>query len=191
MIDADGGAVACTETINTGFGSLLVVPGLGFCMNNEMDDFTTRRGVANAYGLQQSETNLPRPGKRPLSSMSPTIVLLDDEPEIVAGASGGPRIITATAQTILNVLVREMDAAEAVRARRMHHQWVPASLFVERGFDKSEAGDEGSVTDALGELGHEIKPLTSSAVVQMVRKRADGMIEAASDPRKGGRPAGE
>lgn len=191
VIDADGGAAACTETINTGFGSLLVVPGLGFCMNNEMDDFTTRRGVANAYGLQQSETNLPRPGKRPLSSMSPTIVLLDDEPEIVAGASGGPRIITATAQTILNVLVREMNAAEAVRARRMHHQWVPASLFVERGFDKSEAGDEGSVTDALGELGHEIKQLTSSAVVQMVRKRADGMIEAASDPRKGGRPAGE
>ena len=191
VIDANGGAVACTETINTGFGSLLAVPGLGFCMNNEMDDFTTRRGQPNAYGLQQSETNLPSPGKRPLSSMSPTIVLHESEPEIVAGASGGPRIITATAQAILNVIVREMDAGHAVGARRMHHQWIPPALFLESGFDQSEGDKAQSITDELRARGHDVQLLRSSAVVQMVRRRSDGKLEAASDPRKGGRPAGE
>ncbi len=191
VIDRWGGAVACTETINTAFGSLLVVPGLGFCMNNEMDDFTTRPGVANVYGLRQSDENLPEPGKRPLSSMSPTIVLGEDGSLIVAGASGGPRIISATAQAILNVLHREMDASEAVGALRMHHQWQPAALELEIASDASERVAWLEISDRLGQIGHDIEVTKNHAVVQMVILRADGSIEAASDPRKGGKPAGE
>ena len=95
-------AVACTETINLSFGSQVIVPGFGFALNNQMDDFTTIPGERNAYRLTQSNRNLPEPGKRPLSSMSPTIVLRGGRPILIAGGSGGPRIITATFQCLLN-----------------------------------------------------------------------------------------
>jgi gamma-glutamyltranspeptidase/glutathione hydrolase len=114
VVDRWGGAVACTETVNLTFGSLLAVPEFGFILNNEMDDFTTRPGEANAFGLRQSDRNLPAPGKRPLSSMSPTIALKDGEVVAVAGAAGGPRIITATLQALLNSLVFGMDAGKAL-----------------------------------------------------------------------------
>lgn len=191
VIDASGGAVACTETINTEFGSYLVVPGSGFCLNNQMDDFTTRLDKPNAYGLRQSDKNLPEPGKRPLSSMSPTIVLDDNAPIIVAGASGGPRIITATAQSILNILVREMSAADAVAARRMHHQWLPSVLEVERGFDDKEIMEGLGVSLWLRKVRHNVKEATSGAVVQLIHKTPAGTLNAVSDPRKGGAPAGQ
>jgi gamma-glutamyltranspeptidase / glutathione hydrolase len=186
VIDANGNAVACTETINTIFGSCLVVEKYGFALNNQMDDFTTRRGKPNAFKLIQSDRNRPQPGKRPLSSMSPTIVLdRDGRPMIVAGASGGPRIITGTLQAILNVLVRDMPAGEAVKAPRIHHQWQPDILYAEKGALSPEAADE------LKKRGHKIEPYNAIGNVQLIRRAKDGKgLDAACDPRKGGRPAG-
>lgn len=184
VVDRWGNAVACTETINLTFGSLLAVEEFGFILNNEMDDFTTRPGEPNAFGLRQSERNLPAPGKRPLSSMTPTIVLDDrGRVEVVAGASGGPRIITATTLSILNALAG-MDAPEAVAAPRLHHQWAPDVVHLERGLEHLE--------QELTGRGHQIRPATSLATVQIIVRRHTGRgWTAASDPRKGGVPAGE
>ena len=193
VVDRWGGAVACTETINLEFGSLLWVEGGGFCLNNEMDDFTTVRGEANAFGLVQSDRNLPEPGKRPLSSMSPTIVL-DGEGGVVAvaGASGGPRIITGTMQALLNVLAHGMDARRAVASPRLHHQWMPDVVRLEpplRAADPQELEGSGGLRSALQVRGHELGEIGTVGVVQLIVRDADG-LHAASDPRKGGRPAG-
>ncbi len=183
VVDAAGNAVACTETINLSFGSRIAVPELGIVLNNEMDDFLTRVGEANAFGLTQSRRNLPAPGKRPLSSMSPTIVLDGDGRVIaVAGASGGPRIITATAHALLNSLHFGMAAGDAVAAPRWHHQWAPDTLFV-------EAGMPAAWWDALGSNGHAMQERSELGVVQLIVRDGDG-LDAASDPRKGGAPAG-
>ncbi len=178
-VDRWGGAVSCTETINTTFGSLVVVPGFGFVLNNEMDDFQARRGEANAYGLVQSDWNLPSAGKRPLSSMSPTIVL-DDGGAVVAlaGAAGGPRIITATTQVLLRVMLGE-GAGSAIESMRAHHQWSP-DVF--RSEEQLWAG-------WLGAMGHEVSVGEHGSAAQAITRSKDGW-EAASDPRKGGRPAG-
>ena len=183
VIDRWGNAVACTETINTSFGSRIAVPELGIVLNNQMDDFLTKPDVANAYGLTQSQRNLPAPGKRPLSSMSPTIVL-DERGEVlaVAGASGGPRIITGTLQALVNALHFEMDAYEAVRTPRLHHQWGPDAIYFEPDYN-------ATTIEALRENGHAIRERPDVGVVQLLVRRA-GVIEGASDPRKGGRPAG-
>ena len=185
VVDVNGSAVSCTETINLTFGSKIAVPEYGFCLNNEMDDFLTRRGEVNAFGLTQSERNLPEPGKRPLSSMSPTIVLDEDGTvEVVAGASGGPRIITATTQAILNVLLLKRPAGRAVSSPRIHHQWQPDVLGLEPGLM--------GISATAGELaarGHSVVEVKSSAVVQLIRRTKTGW-QAASDPRKGGKPAG-
>jgi gamma-glutamyltranspeptidase/glutathione hydrolase len=185
VLDANGMAVACTETINLEFGSLVCVPGFGFALNNEMDDFTTIPGHANAFGLRQSDANLPEPGKRPLSSMSPTIVVKDGKVVMIAGASGGPRIISATTQCMLNVMLFGMTPEQAVRAPRFHHQWMPNVLQVDRTWR-----DQG-VLEELKRRGHEIGTLDGEAVVQMIAvDERDGTIRAACDPRKGGKPAG-
>jgi gamma-glutamyltranspeptidase/glutathione hydrolase len=185
VIDSHGMAVACTETINLEFGSLVCVPGFGFCLNNEMDDFTTTPGKPNAFGLQQSDANLPAPGKRPLSSMSPTIVTRNGRAVLVAGGSGGPRIITAVTQCVLNVMLFDMTPTQAVGASRFHHQWMPDKLLVDRSWSDKATLDE------LRRRGHDIDTLNDEAVVQMIAvDERDGMIRAASDPRKGGRPAG-
>lgn len=189
VIDAKGNAVACTETVNLEFGSLYAVPEHGFMLNNEMDDFLTIPGEANAFGLQQSNLNLPEPGKRPLSSMSPTIVFAPDGAvEVVAGASGGPRIITGTLQVILNCLVFNMTADDAVRAVRLHHQWMPNAVYLE------DAWDLGATESALESNGHEIRRRAEIGNVQVIRRWTDGAgvvgYQAASDPRKGGVPAG-
>jgi gamma-glutamyltranspeptidase/glutathione hydrolase len=183
VVDADGMAVACTETINLIYGSLVAVPEFGFVLNDQMDDFTTDPGRPNAFGLRQSEANAPEPGKRPLSSMSPTIVLHDGRPVLVAGASGGPRIITATTQCVLNCLVFGMSAREAVTAPRLHHQWLPDVLQFEA--DYTDAGTRAQ----LESLGHQLGRRDEIGVVQLLRIGPGG-IDAASDPRKGGRPAG-
>ena len=183
VLDAGGMAVACTETVNLLYGSLVVVPGFGFVLNNQMDDFTTRPGEPNAFGLRQSDRNLPAPGKRPLSSMSPTIVLEEGRPILVAGASGGPRIISGTVQCLLNCLLFDMTLLQAVEAPRFHHQWMPNVLQFEYQW-----ADHVTVM-GLERLGHQTAKRDSVGVVQMIWNDR-GRIRAASDPRKGGRPAG-
>lgn len=186
VIDASGMAVACTETINLSFGALVEVPAYGFVLNNEMDDFTTKRGEANAFGLRQSDDNLPAPRKRPLSSMSPTIVLKDNRVAFIGGASGGPRIITGTLQAMLNALVHDIDAGAAVSNPRFHHQWLPDALRLEPALMRSDA-----LVEALRGARHRVEATDGVGVVQIIVPRASGEIQAASDPRKGGRPAGD
>ncbi len=183
VLDGNGMAVGCTETINLTWGSGVEVAGYGFMLNDEMDDFTTSIG-ANAFGLVQSERNRPAPGKRPLSSMSPTIVLEDGRPVAIAGASGGPRIISGTIQALLSALVFGDDAGQAVARPRLHHQWQPDEVRVETGWTDT------TCLNGLRARGHQLVDYKNSVgVVQAIVIR-EGRITAASDPRKGGRPAG-
>ncbi len=182
-LDADGLAVALTTTINTSFGSRVVGPTSGILLNNEMDDFVARPGVPNHYGLVGSEANAVAPGARPLSSMTPTVLISPDGSErIVVGASGGPFIISGTLQVILNIIDFGMDPSEAVSAPRMHHQWAPDTLFV----------DQGTSPDTIVRLrarGHTVEVKDFYSSVQVIRGGAGGFV-GASDPRKGGWPAG-
>ena len=131
IIDSSGNMVAFTASLNTSFGSGVVLPGYGLFLNNHMDDFSLQPGIPNFYGLVGSEANSIQPGKRPLSSMSPTLVLKDGKPAGIFGSPGGPRIITAVVQTILNVVEFGMDIQRAVDNPRVHHQWKPDIVFVE------------------------------------------------------------
>ena len=133
IIDEQGNAVAVTYTLNNGYGSGVTVPGAGFLLNDEMDDFAAKPGEPNMFGLVQGERNSIAPGKRPLSSMMPTIILKDGKPFLVLGAPGGPRIITAVLQVILNVIDFGMNVQEAIDAPRIHHQWRPDRLDAEAG----------------------------------------------------------
>jgi gamma-glutamyltranspeptidase/glutathione hydrolase len=189
VIDEKGNAVSCTETINLVFGSLVPVPEYGFVLNNEMDDFLARQGQPNAFGLDHADLNRPQAGKRPLSSMTPTIVLETREdgtpgdPVLLAGGSGGPRIISGTIQAALNVLVFDMPAPDAVSRPRFHHQWHPDALELEGDI----AG--GVLEDALKARGHATKRRDRIAAVQIIRRVKEGW-QPASDPRKGGVPGG-
>lgn len=182
VMDADGNAVACTETINLTFGSFVVVPEYGVVLNNELDDFTANPGKPNAFGLIQSEANVIAPGKRPLSSMTPTLVVEDNKATYACGASGGPRIITATLQSLLNHTLFEMSAADAVSVSRFHHQWSPNELLLEPSLKKA-AGD------SLTALGHVVKSSSSLAATQAAALDS-GKPSGGSDPRKHGQPAG-
>lgn len=179
VIDGQGNAVACTTSINTSFGSMVRAPGTGVLLNNTMDDFSAQPGTPNVYGLVGSEANAIAPGKRPLSSMSPTIVLRASEVAAVAGASGGPFIISGTLQTLLNAIVFGQEAEAAVAAPRVHHQWLPPVLMVEPGID---AGTQKS----LERLGHELVRVPGIGAVQLALRHRDGTLEGAADPRKGG-----
>jgi len=159
------------------------VPGFGFLLNDEMDDFTTSSG-ANAYGLVQSDRNRPEPGKRPLSSMSPTIVLEEGRPIAIAGASGGPRIISGTLQVLLSALVFGDDAGQAVARPRLHHQWQPDEVRLETSWS------DNATLKGLRERGHTLVSYKNPVGVVQAIIVKDGQITAASDPRKGGRPAG-
>ncbi len=183
VLDSHGMAASCTETINLEWGSCVEVPGYGFFLNDEMDDFTTGEG-ANAFGLVQSDWNRPLPGKQPLSSMSPTIVLQDGRVAAVAGASGGPRIITGTLQVLLAALVFADDAGQAVGRPRLHHQWLPNEVRVEKGWTQR------AVLDSLRTRGHKVVDYPRSVGVVQAIVVTGGRITAACDPRKGGRPAG-
>jgi gamma-glutamyltranspeptidase/glutathione hydrolase len=186
VIDSKGNAVAMTTTVNLFFGSKLVVG--GFPLNDEMDDFSTP-GVENGYNLVGSTLNQVEPGKRPLSSVSPTIVLKDGVAVLVVGASGGPRIISGTLQVILNVIEFGADVSRAVDLARVHHQWSPRDLMIE-----PEISEDTRV--ALRARGHQLKILPAGylgavGIVQAVSKDPKtGAITAASDPRKGGVAAG-
>ena len=184
VIDAEGNAVACTGTINTLYGSYVVVPEFGIVLNNEMDDFAARPGEPNAFRLVQSEANAIEPGKRPLSSMSPTIIVRDGKAVYAAGASGGPRIITATLQVLLNMTRFDMTVSQAVIAPRFHHQWIPESLEVE---PKLLIDD---IRVPLEERGHELVEHDALGVSQAVIMLPDGRLQGMSDPRKGGEARG-
>jgi gamma-glutamyltranspeptidase / glutathione hydrolase len=149
--DAEGNWVALTQTINTALGSKVIVPGTGVVLNDEMDDFAVAPGVPNAFKLVGSEANAVAPGKRPLSSMSPTIVLDGDdgEPILSIGAAGGPTIISQTLQNLVNILDLKMSVSDAIAAPRLHHQWSPDELRIEKGF-----GEE--TIQALRDRGHTI-----------------------------------
>jgi gamma-glutamyltranspeptidase / glutathione hydrolase len=184
VIDEHGNAVACTETINLIYGSLLAVPEFGFVLNNCMDDFLTRGGHANAFGLSHAARNRPQPGKRPLSSMTPTIVLdAAGAPVLIAGGSGGPRIISGTLQAMLNVLLFDMPAERAVAAPRFHHQWEPDVLQLE------EALHSPDLARALESMGHKVGSRDAVGNIQIIR-RVEGGWQAGCDPRKGGVPGG-
>ncbi len=185
VIDADGNAVALTTTVNGYFGSDILTSGSGVVLNDQMDDFSLHAGVANMFGLVQSDYNLVGPGKRPLSSMSPTLILDGDRVIGCAGGSGGPRIISNTLQVILNHFVYGMDAEAAVSAPRIHHQWVPEKLFVEDGIP-------ADVLDGLRRRGYHIEVLPwreRPTAVQAIFVDPEGTMQAASDPRKRGAPA--
>lgn len=183
VIDTDGGSCALTTTINTTFGSGVVVPGYGLILNNEMDDFAAKAGVPNAYGLVGHAANAVGAHKRPLSSTTPTLVL-DGEGNVVLslGASGGSTIITAVTQVLLNILVFEMDPQQAVSEPRFHHQWKPDRLWLEPGFSLD-------VQEALAERGHEVFVRGGFSAVQAVQMH-EGIARGGADPRKGGWPAG-
>jgi gamma-glutamyltranspeptidase/glutathione hydrolase len=181
VLDEEGNAVACTTTINTAFGAMLVAGDTGVLLNNEIDDFALAPGVANAYGLVGAEPNRVAPNKRPLSSMTPTLVLAGSKPVLAIGGSGGPTIISGTLQVLLNILAFGFDAEMAVAAARIHHQWQPPVLFVEQGIAPE-------VRAVLERNGHTVKEGNMGAV-QVVRRIAGG-FEGAADPRKGGAAEG-
>ena len=183
IIDAEGNAVAATETINLTYGSLVVVPETGLLLNNEMDDFAAAPGQPNAFGLRQSETAAIGPGRRPLSSMTPTILVNNGKAVLAVGASGGPRIITATLQVYLNRVRSGFSAQAAVDAPRQHHQWLPNVLLLEQPIFTV-------MSKELKQLGHEVNSSGGLGVSQLVLRTNAG-LSAASDPRKGGSPAGE
>lgn len=183
VVDGKGGAVALTTTINMRFGAQLVPPTVGIVLNDEMDDFSAAPGVPNAYGLVGTEANAIAPGKRPLSSMTPTVVLdPTGRVELVVGASGGSTIISGTLQTLLNVLVFGMTPEDAVAAPRIHHQWQPDVLFVEPGIPRD-------VVVALEARGHTVDVRPGYTAVQAILVGEQRLATGGSDPRKGGRPA--
>ncbi len=182
IVDAMGNAVSLTTTINSWFGSKVTVEGAGFVLNNEMDDFASKPGTPNQYGLVQGERNSIEPGKRMLSAMTPTIVL-DPAGELfmVTGTPGGSTIITTVFQTISNVVDYGMNLVQAVNAPRVHHQHLPDQIFYEPG------GLSEETVERLRSLGHTVVERTDySGDVQAIVRRADGTFEAASDPRRGG-----
>lgn len=181
VVDASGNAVSNTYTLNFPYGVGLVAEGTGVLLNNELDDFTAAPGASNAFGLVGFEANLPGPGKRPLSSMSPTIVLKDGKPVLVTGSPGGSRIISAVTQIIVDVIDYRMDIAAAVAAPRIHHQWLPDEVRIERGFP-----DE--VLAELKAKGHKlVEPLGYSSANSIV-VTTNGLL-GAPDPRTRGSEA--
>ena len=181
VVDKEGNVVAITETINGFFGSFVVAEPFGIVLNNEMDDFLTVPGEANMFGLEHSDANLVGPGKRPLSSMSPTIVLKDKKPILALGAAGGPRIITSTLQVAQSVM-RGDDLQTAMSNLRIHHQWKPDEVF----FDREPPPD---LAKYLRDCGHQLSNERKTGVVQAIQILEDGTLVGASDPEKGGRPA--
>ena len=184
VVDGGGNAVSNTYTLNFPYGVGLVAEGTGVMLNNELDDFTAAPGASNAFGLVGFEANLPGPGKRPLSSMSPTIVLRDNKPVLVTGSPGGSRIISTVLQVIVNVLDYHMDVAAAVDAPRLHHQWLPDEVRIERGF----AEDTLAGLKAKGHLLVEPMGQTSANSIAVT---PNGLL-GAPDPRtRGAEAAGQ
>ena len=184
VVDSRGNAVSNTYTLNFSYGVGLVAEGTGVLLNNELDDFTAAPGASNAFGLVGFEANLPGPGKRPLSSMSPTIVLKDGKPVLVTGSPGGSRIITTVLQIVSNVIDGGMTLAEAVTAPRLHHQWLPDEVRIERGFADDTLA-------ALRAKGHRVVEPMGQTSANSIAVTPTG-LRGAPDPRtRGAEAAGE
>jgi gamma-glutamyltranspeptidase/glutathione hydrolase len=183
VIDRDGNAVSNTYTLNFSYGLGLVADGTGVLLNNELDDFTSKPGTANAYGLLGFNANLPAPNKRPLSSMTPTIVLKDGKPFLITGSPGGSRIITTVLQVISNVIDFHMTVDKAVSAPRLHNQWQPEGTFAEPAF----APD---VLDALQRRGHKIVPTEPHTSANSILVTPNGYVGAADTRTRGALAAG-
>jgi gamma-glutamyltranspeptidase/glutathione hydrolase len=177
-MDKYGNAVANTYTLNFSYGSGITVPDTGIILNNEMDDFTTKVGTPNAAGLRGGELNAIAPEKRMVSSMTPTIVLKEGQPFLVTGSPGGSRIITSVLQVIVNAIDHRLNIAEATNAVRVHHQWFPDQLSIEKGLNEDtirllrEKGQNVVISNAMG----------STQSIMYVQGRFYG----ASDPRRPG-----
>lgn len=180
IIDAAGNMLACTSSVNTSFGSMVYDEKSGIVLNNHMGDFTAQPGKANNYGLIGTAQNAVEPRKRPLSSMSPTLVLRDGQPFLAVGASGGPTIITGTLLTMLNLIDFKMSPTEAITAGRIHEQWRPDILYVEPDIPGQAS---------LEKWGHTLKVAPSYSSVQIVLQNEDGTQTGVSDSRKMGAPA--
>ena len=178
VVDKWGNAVSNTYTLNFSYGSGLVAKGTGILLNNEMDDFSAKPGTPNGYGLVGGDANAVEGNKRPLSSMSPTIVMKDGKPFIVTGSPGGSRIINTTMQIIMNVIDHDLNIAEATAAPRIHHQWLPDILRVEHNLNRD-------TIDLLRAKGHEVKVNNAMGSTQSIMVTEQGIF-GASDPRRAG-----
>lgn len=176
VIDAQGNAVAVTTTLNNSYGSKTVVGGAGFFLNDEMDDFSVKPGVPNMYGAFGGEANAIAPGKRMLSSMTPTLVLQNDKPFLVVGTPGGTTIPTSVFQTIINIIDFKMSTEDAVYKPKFHHQWLPDQIDVEKTFPKE-------TRDALEKMGYKINERGSIGRVEVIKVLPGGSFEAVADNR--------
>ena len=183
VIDRDGNAVSNTYTLNFSYGLGLVADGTGVLLNNELGDFISKPGTANAYGLIGYNANLPAPGKRPLSSMTPTIVFKDGKPFLITGSPGASRIISAVLQVIVNVIDFRMPLDKAVTAPRLHHQWQPDEVYVETGFAPE-------LLDALKARGQTIVPTQPFGSVNSILVTLDGYVGVADTRTRGAMAAG-
>ena len=177
VVDADGNAVAITTTLNSSFGNKVMVKGAGFFLNNEMDDFSSKPGSPNQFGLIGGEANAIAPHKRMLSSMTPTIVTYKDQLKMIVGTPGGSTIITSVYQTLLNVIDHGMGMQEAVNAKRIHHQWYPDEIRVE-----TDALTNSVQTD-LEQLGHQLRMTDKIGRMDCILVLPDGRLEGGADPR--------
>lgn len=184
IADEQGNVVAVTYTLNAGYGSKVTVPGLGFLLNDEMDDFAAKPGTPNLFGLVQGEANSIAPGRRPLSSMVPTIVLKDGKPFLVLGAPGGSMIITAVLQVMLNVMDFGMNVQDAIDFPRVHHQWKPDTLGIERGVSP----DTIALLKKAGYSIEESKPIVIARVEAILL--SDGWLQGGHDERGTGKAVG-
>jgi gamma-glutamyltranspeptidase/glutathione hydrolase len=176
IYDREGNAVSVTTTLNGGYGSHTVVGGAGFLLNNEMDDFSVKPGVANMYGALGTAANAIAPGKRMLSSMTPTIVLRDKKPYIIVGTPGGTTITTSVFQSLINILEFKMSAEDAVNKPKFHHQWMPDEVYVENDFP-------AATIEKLKAMGYKIVKRGAIGRTELIMIHANGKIEAIADKR--------
>jgi gamma-glutamyltranspeptidase/glutathione hydrolase len=176
VYDKNGNAVSVTTTLNGGYGSMTVVGGAGFLLNNEMDDFSVKPGVPNMYGALGAEANAIAPGKRMLSSMTPTIVLKNNKPFLIVGTPGGTTITTSVFQTLIDILEFEMTTEEAVNKPKFHHQWLPDEIDVEKDFPPT-------LINRLKEMGYKVTVRSKIGRTEVIRINANGSIEAVADKR--------
>ena len=176
VVDQAGNVVVNTYTLNFSFGNGIVAAGTGILLNNEMSDLSAKPGVANAFGLLGGEANAVAPRKRPLSSMTPTIILKDGKPYFATGSPGGSRIITTVLQIIMNIIDHEMNVSEASHAARIHHQWYPEVLYVEKILNQDTQA-------LLRAKQHDVQYRAAMGSTQTIMIK-DGLIWGASDPRR-------
>ncbi|RYY62065.1 MAG: gamma-glutamyltransferase [Chitinophagaceae bacterium] len=176
VIDNEGNAVSVTTTLNGGYGNRIVVGGAGFFLNNEMDDFSIKAGVPNMFGAVGGDANSILPGKRMLSSMTPTIVLRDDKPFLVLGTPGGTTIPTSVFQSLVNIIEFNMSTEDALYKAKFHHQWLPDEVYIEPSFSKTAA-------DSLRAMGYKLVTISGIGRTEIIRVLPDGKFEAVADNR--------